>query len=113
LIDHLIFRNWKRSAPNFSLLMSSPLVEAFTPAEREALSKFKEDYLQRALTEASSDSPDTSTLEIWNVPIAEESPRVDVIIVKFLRAKYPTHKRQINSVVTSFFPRHTHNLSRL
>ena len=68
--------------------MSSPLVEAFTPAEREALTKFKDDYLQRALTEASEHSSNPSTHEIWNVPIVEDDPRVDVIIVKFLRAKY-------------------------
>jgi len=69
----------------------SALVDAFTPAEREALTKFKADYLQRALTEAADDSSTTSTLEIWNVPIAtQEDPRVDVIIVKFLRAKYLT-----------------------
>jgi hypothetical protein len=68
--------------------MSSPLVEAFTPAEREALTKFKADYFQRALTEASGDSSNPSTHEIWNIPIVQEDPRVDVIIVKFLRAKY-------------------------
>jgi hypothetical protein len=67
--------------------MSSPLVEAFTPAEREALVKFKTDYLQRALTEAAGDSSTTSTPEIWGVPIVQEDLRVDVIIVKFLRAK--------------------------
>jgi hypothetical protein len=64
--------------------MSSPLVEAFTPAEREALTKFKGEYLEKALKEASVES---STLEIWNVPILHDDPRVDVIIVKFLRAK--------------------------
>ena len=69
-------------------MSSSPLVDAFTPAEREALTKFKADYLQRALTEASSDLSNTSTPEIWNVPIVAEDSRVDVIIVKFLRAKY-------------------------
>jgi hypothetical protein len=67
--------------------MSSPLVEAFTSPEREALSKFKADYLQRALNEASGDSSSASSLEIWNVPITQDDPRVDVIIVKFLRAK--------------------------
>jgi hypothetical protein len=67
--------------------MSSPLVEGFTPVEREALSKFKSDYLQRALKEASDDSSNTSTHEIWNVPIVQDDVRVDVIIVKFLRAK--------------------------
>jgi len=67
--------------------MSSPLAEGFTPAEREALSKFKSDYLQRALKEASGDSSSVSTYEIWNVPIVEDDVRVDVIIVKFLRAK--------------------------
>ena len=65
-------------------MFRAPLIEALTPAEREALSKFKSDYLQRALTEAGGDS---STHEIWNVSIAEESPQADVIIVKFLRAK--------------------------
>jgi hypothetical protein len=68
--------------------MASPLVQAFTPAEREALSKFKAEYLQKALTEAAGDSGDISALEIWNVPVAQEDSRVDVIIVKFLRAKY-------------------------
>lgn len=67
--------------------MSSPLAEGFTPAEREAVSKFKSDYLQRALKEASDDAPTTFKHEIWNVPIVEDDARVDVIIVKFLRAK--------------------------
>ena len=67
--------------------MASPLVEAFTPAELETLSKFKAEYLQRALKEAASESGDTSTFEIWGVPITDNDPRVDVIIVKFLRAK--------------------------
>lgn len=92
--------------------MSSPLVDAFTPAEREALTKFKTDYLQRALTEAAGDSSNTSTLEIWNIPIAQEDPRVDVIIVKFLRAKYSSPLTLL-TIVTSFFPRHIHSLSRL
>lgn len=68
-------------------LMISPLVEAFTPAEREGLSKFKAEYLQRALEEAAGDSSDVSALEIWGVPITDNDSRVDVIIVKFLRAK--------------------------
>lgn len=67
--------------------MSSPLAEGFTLAEREALSKFKSDYLQRALKEASDDASTTSTHEIWNIPIVEDDVRVDVVIVKFLRAK--------------------------
>jgi hypothetical protein len=67
--------------------MASPLADAFTPAEREALSKFKAEYLQKALTEAAGDASGVSKLEIWNVPIAEDGPRQDVIIVKFLRAK--------------------------
>lgn len=67
--------------------MSSPLVEAFTPAEREALSKFKAEYLQKALEEAAGESS-TSDLEIWNISITKDDPRVDVIIIKFLRAKY-------------------------
>jgi hypothetical protein len=65
----------------------SPQIEAFTPAEREGLTKFKADYVDRALTEASSDGESTSPLEIWGVPIVKDDPRVDVIIVKFLRAK--------------------------
>lgn len=87
-VDRLIFqfRNFRLS-PVFTT-MSSPLVEAFTPAEREALTKFKAEYFQKALTESVEDASNTSALEIWNVPIAnEEDPRVDVIIVKFLRAK--------------------------
>ena len=93
--------------------MSSPLVDAFTPAEREALTKFKTDYLERALTEAAGDSSNTSTLEIWNVPIVQqEDPRVDVIIVKFLRAKYFSAPMFL-TIVTSFFPRHIPSLSRL
>jgi hypothetical protein len=68
--------------------MASPLITAFTPAEREALSKFKSEYLQKGLKEAAGESGDMSTLEIWNVPMAQEDPRVDVILVKFLRAKY-------------------------
>ena len=68
--------------------MASPLVEAFTEPEKEGLRKFKEDYLDRALTDAAGDS-DRSTLEIWGVPISNTTDsRVDVIIVKFLRAKY-------------------------
>ena len=70
--------------------MASPLVAAFTPAEREALSKFKSEYFQKGLKEAAGESVDISTLEIWNVPMAHEDPRVDVILVKFLRAKYHT-----------------------
>jgi hypothetical protein len=68
--------------------MASPLVEAFTPAEREALAKFKAEYLQKALSEAAGDLSNASKLEIWGVPVAEQGPRTDVIIVKFLRAKY-------------------------
>ena len=68
--------------------MASPLVEAFTEPEKEGLRKFKEDYLDRALTDAAGES-DRSTLEIWGVPILNTTDsRVDVIIVKFLRAKY-------------------------
>lgn len=70
-----------------SSIMASPLVQAFTPAEREALSKFKAEYLEKALKEAAGDSGDISALEIWNVPMAQEDSRTDVIIVKFLRAK--------------------------
>jgi hypothetical protein len=68
-------------------MSSSPLIEAFTPAEREALTKFKADYVDRALTEASGDAVNAPTLEIWGVPIVKDDPRVDVIIIKFLRAK--------------------------
>jgi hypothetical protein len=68
-------------------MSSSPLVEAFTPAEREALIKFKTDYVDRALAEASGDSSDPSSFEIWGIPIIKEDSRVDVIIVKFLQAK--------------------------
>lgn len=67
--------------------MSSPLVLAFTPAEKEALTKFKADYLEKALAEVSSPSQEP---EIWDVPMDKEDPRRDVIIVKFLRAKYPS-----------------------
>lgn len=68
--------------------MASPLVEAFTEPEKEGLRKFKEEYLDKALSEAAGDS-DKSTLEIWGVPISHSADsRVDVIIVKFLRAKY-------------------------
>jgi hypothetical protein len=93
--------------------MSSPLVDAFTPAEREALTTFKAEHLQRALAEASGDSSNASTLEIWNIPIAQqEDPRVDVIIVKFLRAKYFAAPMLL-IIVTSFFPKRIHSLSRL
>ena len=68
-------------------MSSSPLIEAFTPAEREGLTKFKADYVDRVLTEASGDAAIASPLEIWGVPIVKDDPRVDVIIVKFLRAK--------------------------
>jgi hypothetical protein len=68
-------------------VMASPLVDSFTPPEREALSKFKAEYLQKALSEAVDDPSKSSDLEIWGVPIAEEGPRSDVIICKFLRAK--------------------------
>jgi len=68
--------------------MASPLVEAFTEPEKEGLRKFKEEYLDKALSEAAGDS-DKSNLEIWGVPISHSADsRVDVIIVKFLRAKY-------------------------
>ena len=94
--------------------MSSPLVDAFTPTEREALTKFKTEYLQRALSEAAGDSPNSPTLEIWNVPITqEEDPRVDVVIVKFLRAKYYFPASMSLTIATSLFPRRTHSLSRL
>ena len=86
LISTKTGRPFDHSTNSFS--MSSPLVEGFTPAEREALSKFKKEYLQSALTEASGDVSSTSTHEIWNIPIVEDDGRVDVIIVKFLRAKY-------------------------
>lgn len=92
--------------------MSSPLVDAFTPAEQEALTNFKAEYLQKALAEASGDSSSSSTLEIWNIPIAQQDPRVDVIIVKFLRAKYFSAPMLL-TVVTSFFPKRIHSLSRL
>jgi hypothetical protein len=68
--------------------MASSLVDAFTPAEREALAKFKADYLQKSLEEAAGDPSGVSKLEIWGVPVAQEGPRTDVIIVKFLRAKF-------------------------
>ena len=68
--------------------MASPLVDAFTSAEREALDKFKAEYLQKALSEAAGDASNIGKLEIWGVFVAEEGPRTDVIIVKFLRAKY-------------------------
>ena len=85
---HLIwFSNGRTLANTNPSTMSSPLVQGFTPAEREALSKFKSEYLQRALEEASSEALSPSTHEIWNVPIIEDDVRVDVIIVKFLRAK--------------------------
>ena len=68
--------------------MSTPLVESLTAPEREALTKFKADYLEKALKEASSESSDSSTLEIWNIFIAQnDDPRVDIVIMKFLRAK--------------------------
>jgi hypothetical protein len=70
-------------AKRLLFLMASPLVAAFTPAEKEALSKFKADYLPKALKEAG----ETTQLEIWGVPMDQESERLDVVIVKFLRAK--------------------------
>jgi hypothetical protein len=101
------------SAAEIIFAMSSPLVDAFTPAEREALTTFKAEHLQRALAEASGDSSNASTLEIWNIPIAQqEDPRVDVIIVKFLRAKYFAAPMLL-IIVTSFFPKRIHSLSRL
>ena len=68
--------------------MSSPLADTFTSAEREAVNKFKEDYLERALSEAGGD--ESTTVKIWNVPmtVTEEDSRVDLVLVKFLRAKY-------------------------
>jgi len=68
--------------------MTSPLVQAFTPAEREGLAKFKAEYLERALKEASTQTSSAiPSLEIWGVGMNEEDPRRDVIIVKYLRAK--------------------------
>jgi len=81
----------QRSRP-FTTMSSSPLVSAFTPAEKEALSKFKAEYLEKALAEVSSSAGSSSPSpppEIWNVEMDKEDPRRDVIIVKFLRAKYP------------------------
>ena len=56
--------------------MSSPLADTFTSAEREAVNKFKEDYLERALSEAGGD--ESTTVKIWNVPmtVTEEDSRV-------------------------------------
>jgi len=69
--------------------MTSPLVQAFTPAEKEGLAKFKADYLERALKEAATHSSSAiDNLEIWGVPMTVDDQRRDVIIVKFLRAKY-------------------------
>jgi hypothetical protein len=99
--------SWLVSSP-----MSSPLTEAFTPPEQEALSKFKTDYLQRALKEIADEST-SYTPEIWNIPITPEDPRVDVIIVKFLRAKYPPCSSCSALIkVNLFFQRRTHNSSR-
>jgi len=95
------------------LMTSSPLVQAFTPAEKEGLSKFKSDYLERALQEAASQTSSTiPSLEIWGVSMAEEDPRRDVIIVKFLRAKYLPSKRKLIKVNLSS-QRRTLSLSRL
>lgn len=70
-------------------MSSSSVLESFTAAEKEALSKFKVDYLERAIKEtAQQTSSSVTSLEIWGVPIAmNDDPRIDVIIVKFLRAK--------------------------
>ena len=65
--------------------MSSPLVAALTPAEKEALHKFKTEYLEKALQEASLS--DTDEVEIWGVSMNQDDARRDVVIVKFLRAK--------------------------
>ena len=68
--------------------MTSPLVQAFTPAEKEGLAKFKAEYLERALKEGSTQtSSSVPSLEIWGVAMNEDDPRRDVIIVKYLRAK--------------------------
>ena len=65
--------------------MSSPLVSAFSPAEKEALQKFKTEYLEKALKEAVSSDVDEA--EIWGVSMKQDDARRDVVIVKFLKAK--------------------------
>jgi hypothetical protein len=93
--------------------MTSPLTEAFTPAEKEGLGKFKADYLERALKEAASHTSSTvENLEIWGVPIAQDDPRQDVIIVKFLRAKYSL-VLESSDKVNWYYQRRITSLSRL
>jgi hypothetical protein len=72
------------TCPQVHAPMSSPLVAALTPAEKEALHKFKTEYLEKALQEASLSD---SEVEIWGVSMNCDDARRDVVIVKFLRAK--------------------------